>query len=51
MAPDSISGTNNWPTWNGDLDNPTDSEDDCAADVESDIEQDNGIGDPESLEQ
>ena len=29
------------------MDNSNDSEDDCAADVESDIEQDNGIEDPE----
>jgi len=29
------------------MDNPNDSEDDCAADVGSDIEQDNGINDPE----
>jgi len=33
------------------LDNPYDSEDDCVADVESDIEQDNGIEDPECPEQ
>jgi len=33
------------------LDNPNDSEDDFAADVESDIEHDNGIQDPECPEQ
>jgi len=31
-APESISDTDDWPNWNGDLDNPNDSEDDCAAD-------------------
>ena len=33
------------------MDNPNDSKDDSAADVESDIEQDNGIEDPECTEQ
>jgi hypothetical protein len=33
------------------LDNPNDSEDDCAADDESDIGPDNGIEDPECPEQ
>jgi len=46
-APESISDTNDWQTWNGDLDNPIDSEEDCAADNESDREQNNGIEDPE----
>ena len=46
-APESISDTKNWLTWNGDLDNPNDREDDCAADIESDIGRDNGINDPE----
>jgi hypothetical protein len=50
-APESISDTEDWLNWNGDLDNPNDSEDDCAADVESDMEQDNTIEDPESPEQ
>jgi hypothetical protein len=40
-----------WLNWNVDFDNPNDSEDDCAVDVESDMEQDNGIEDPESPEQ
>jgi len=42
-APQSISHTDNLPNWHRDLDNPNDSEDDCTADVESDIEQDNAI--------
>jgi len=33
------------------LDNPNNSDDDCAADVESDIEGDNKIKDPECPEQ
>jgi len=37
-APESISDTEDWLNWNGDLDNPNDSEDYCAADVESDME-------------
>ena len=50
-APESISDTEDWLNWNGDLDNPNDSEDDCAPDVESDMEQDNTIEDPESPKQ
>ena len=50
-APESISDTENWPDWNCDLHNSNDSEDDWAADVESDIEHDNGIEDPECPEQ
>jgi hypothetical protein len=50
-APESISDTEDWLNWNGDLDNPNDSEDDCAEDVESDMEQDNTIEDQESPEQ
>ena len=50
-APESISDTENWLNRNGDLDNPNDSEDDWAADVQSDIEQDNGIENPECPEQ
>jgi hypothetical protein len=50
-ASESISDTEDWLNWNGDLDNPNDSEDDCAADVESDMEPDNTIEDPESPEQ
>jgi hypothetical protein len=47
-APECISDTDDWLNWNGDLHNPSDSEDDCTADIESDMEQDNGINDPES---
>jgi hypothetical protein len=49
--PESISDTNNWPNSNGDMHTPNESEDDCAADDESDIEPNNGIEDPECLEQ
>jgi len=46
-TPQSISDTNDWLNWNGDLDNPNDSEEDCAADYESNIEQNNCIEDRE----
>jgi hypothetical protein len=46
-TPELISDTENWVTWTGDLDNPNDSEDDCAVDNESDIENNNGIEDQE----
>jgi len=46
-APESISDTEDWFNWNGDLNNPNDSEDDCAVDDKSDIEQNNGIDDSE----
>jgi len=49
-APERISDTDDWLNWNGDLDNPNDSEDDCAADYESDIGPNNGIEDPECSE-
>jgi len=49
-APESISDTDGWLNWNGDLDNPNDSEDDCAADHESNIGPNNGIEDPECQE-
>ena len=49
--PESISDTQNWQNWDGDLDNLNDSEDDSKADVESDIELYNGIKDSESPEQ
>jgi len=42
-APHSISDTDDWLHWNGDLDNPLDSEDDCAAGDESDLERNNGL--------
>jgi hypothetical protein len=50
-APESISDTDDWLNWNGDLDNPNDSEEDCAADDKSDIEHNNGIDDVECPEQ
>jgi len=46
-APYNISDSDDWLNWNGDLDNPNDSEDDCAADDESDLGPNNGIEDPE----
>jgi len=50
-VPASISDTNDWLHWNGDLDNPTDSEENCAAGDEFDMEYNNGIEDPECPEQ
>jgi len=50
-TPESISDTDDWLNWKGDFDIPNDSEDDCAADDESDIEQNNGIEDSECPEQ
>jgi len=39
----SVCNTQNLFTWNGDLDNPNQSKDNCVADDESDEELDNGI--------
>jgi len=50
-APESISDTEDWLNWNRDLDNPNDSEEDCAADNDSDIEHNNCIEDQECPEQ
>jgi len=50
-APEIILDTEDWLNWNWVLDNPNDSEDDCAADVESDLGQDKSIEDPECPEQ
>jgi len=50
-APESVSDTENWLTWNGDLDNPNESEEDCDADNESDVELENCFEDPECPEQ
>ena len=50
-APESISDTEDWLNWNGDLDNPNDSEEDCAGDNESDTKHNNCIEDPECPEQ
>jgi len=49
--PKTILDIKNWLNWNGDLDNPNDSEDDCAADVESNMDQDTRIQHPESQKQ
>jgi hypothetical protein len=49
-APQSISDTENWLNWNGDLDNPNESEDKCEADDESDPEPCSGIKASESPE-
>jgi len=43
--------TDDWLNWNSDFDSANDSEDDCAADDESDIEQYNGIEDTECPEE
>ena len=50
-APDSISDTHDWLNWHGNLDNPNDSEEDCEAGDESDIEYNNGIENSECPEQ
>jgi hypothetical protein len=50
-APESISDTEDWLNWNGDLGNPNDSKEDCAADNDSNIEHNNCIEDPECPEQ
>jgi hypothetical protein len=49
-APECILDTNEWLNWNGDLDNPNDSEDDCPADDEFDIGRNNRIEDPQCPE-
>jgi len=49
-SPESILDTDDWLNRNGDLDNPIDSEKDCAAHDGSDIEQNNGVEDPERPE-
>jgi hypothetical protein len=48
-SPESISDTENWLNWNGDLDNPNNSEDDWEADNKSDTELDNGSEVSETL--
>ena len=50
-APDSISDSENWLDWNGNLDNLNDSEDIWEADTQSDIELLNGVKDSETTEQ
>jgi len=46
-----MSDTENWLNRNCHWDNPNDSEEDCAADDESDIEHNNAIDHPEWTEQ
>jgi len=46
-APSTISDTANSLNFNGELDIRNDSGDDCAANIKSNIVQDNGIGNPE----
>jgi len=48
--PERISDNHDWLNGNGDLDNPNDSVEDCAADDVSDIEHNNGIEYPECTE-
>jgi len=50
-SPENIRGTEVWLNWNGDLAIPNDSEEDCAAANESDIEHNNGIDDSQCPEQ
>jgi hypothetical protein len=50
-APESISDTEDWLNLNGDLDNPNDSEEDCAADDDFNIQYNTCIEDPECPEQ
>jgi len=50
-ATESSLDTEDWLNWNGDLDNPNNSKDDCVADGESDIKQANSIADPEWSEE
>jgi hypothetical protein len=47
-TPQSISDLDNWLNWNGNLGNPSDSKDDCTADIQSGIGEGNGTEDPES---
>jgi hypothetical protein len=49
-SPESISDTGNWLNWNGNLDNPNNSNYDWEADNESDMELDNSSEDSETLE-
>ena len=48
---ESISDTADWLNWTGDMDNPNDREEDCAADDDCDIEHNNCIENPECPEQ
>jgi len=50
-SPDTILDTDDWLNWNGNMDNPNDSEEDCVADEESVIGHYNGIDAAECPEQ
>jgi len=50
-APEIISDTEDWPKLNGNLDNPNDSEEDCAAYHDSNFEHHDCMEDPECPEQ
>jgi len=50
-TPETNSDADDWLHWNGALHDPNDSFDDCMAEVDSHIEQDNGIEDQESPKQ
>jgi hypothetical protein len=50
-TPQRISDHHDWLNWNGDLYNQNGSEDDCAADIESEMEQDKRIEQLDSPEQ
>jgi hypothetical protein len=50
-AQGSIMETDDWLNWHGDLENLNDSEDDCAADDETDIGPNNPMEDAECPEQ
>jgi len=50
-APEGIPDAEDYLNWHGHFDNPNNSEADCAADNESDIEHNNGIEHPECPEQ
>jgi len=51
IAPQCISNTENWITWDGDLENPNVSEDNWEVDDESDLELDHNIEFEERKEQ
>jgi len=50
-SPESISDTENWLNWNGELDSPNDSKNDWEADNQSDMELHNGSENSETPEQ
>ena len=50
-SPESISDTKNWLNWNGNVDNPNDSEDNWEADNESAVDLDNSCEDSDTPDQ